>query len=152
MALMPSKKPGDRAIRYLSLLASALIVGCSASQLPLGEVEGTVLLDGQPLANAIVEFQPEGPLGKGRPSVGETGPDGKYKLRFSNNLTGAVAGKHKVMITTFSPTGDGKFKERVPPIYNTSTTLIREVQRDPNWHDFDLRTSNTTGESLADGE
>lgn len=119
------------------LVAASLVVGCGQTSEPLAQVEGTILLDGRPLPNAIVEFQPEG---KGRPSVGETGPDGKYKLRYSKNQAGARIGSHKVMITTFSPSGDGKFRERVPAIYNSATTLIRQVEGSSNWLDFDLQT------------
>jgi len=135
-----------------SLLALTMIVGCGKSDVPLSKVEGTVLLDGRPLANAIVEFQPDGPVGKVRPSIGETGPDGKYKLRFSRDRWGAVVGSHKVQITTFSPSGDGRFKERVPATYNVASTLRRTVERQANWLDFDLQSNSTAGTSLAAGE
>ncbi len=125
----------------LWLLSAALLVGCGKSDLPLAQVEGTILLDGQPLANATVEFQPADGKAKGRPSIGETGPDGKYKLRFSKEKWGAAVGRHKVMISTFSPEGDGKFRERVPAVYNSSTTLVREVEKNKNWLDFDLQTN-----------
>lgn len=126
---------------FALLPLAALVIGCGQSEVPLSHVEGIVLLDGQPLPNAIVEFQPEDPSGKLRPSIGETGPDGKYKLRHTKHRHGAVRGKHKVMITTFSPSGDGRFKERVPAIYNSGSTLIREVKDSANWHDFDLQSS-----------
>ena len=125
----------------LWFLAAALLVGCGKSDIPLAQVEGTILLDGRPLANATVEFQPAEGTAKGRPSIGETGPDGKYKLRFTKDQWGAPVGRHKVMITTFSPTGDGKFRERVPAVYNSSTTLVREVEKNQNWLDFDLQTN-----------
>lgn len=141
-----------RDIVKLWLLPLALVVGCSRSELPLAHVEGTVLLDGQPLANATVEFQLDGPKGKGRPSIGETGPDGKYRLRFSRDHWGAVVGKHKVLITTFSPDGNGKFRERVPAVYNTSTSLVREVGQPANWLDFDLQTNAGFAQTLAVGE
>lgn len=142
----------SRYIASVSLLGAAMVIGCGKSDVPLAHVEGTVLLDGQPLANAIVEFQPEGPVGKVRPSIGETGPDGKYKLRFSRDRWGAVVGNHKVLITTFSPSGDGRFKERVPATYNSATTLQRTVERQSNWLDFDLQSNNPAGTSLVAGE
>lgn len=142
----------SRYIASVSLLGAAMMIGCGKSEVPLAHVEGTILLDGQPLANAIVEFQPEGPVGKVRPSIGETGPDGKYKLRFSRDRWGAVVGNHKVLITTFSPSGDGKFKERVPATYNSATTLRRTVERQSNWLDFDLQTQGSQGPTLAAGE
>lgn len=126
---------------FALLPLTALLIGCGGAEIPLSHVEGVVLLDGQPLPNAIVEFQPDDQSGKLRPSIGETGPDGKYKLRHSKHKHGAVRGKHKVMITTFSPSGDGRFKERVPAIYNSGSTLTREVQASANWHDFDLQSS-----------
>lgn len=141
-----------RYIAGVSLLGAAMVIGCGKSDVPLAHVEGTVMLDGQPLANAIVEFQPEGPVGKVRPSIGETGPDGKYKLRFSRDRWGAVVGNHKVLITTFSPSGDGRFKERVPAAYNSATTLQRTVARQSNWLDFDLQSNNPAGTSLVAGE
>lgn len=134
------------------LLGAAMIIGCGKSDVPLAYVEGTVLLDGQPLPNAIVEFQPDGPVGKVRPSIGETGSDGKYKLRFSRDRWGAIVGDHKVLITTFSPSGDGRFKERVPATYNAATTLRRTVERKTNWLDFDLQSNSPAGTSLASGE
>jgi hypothetical protein len=135
------------------LFTSVVMIGCGGgADLPLGQVEGTILLDGAPLPNAIVEFQPAGSTGAGRPSVGETGPDGKYKLRFAKNQWGAVVGQHKVRITTFSPDGDGGFRERVPAAYNSHSNLVRDVQGQGNWIDFDLQSAATTGSSLAAGE
>lgn len=122
-------------------LAAALLIGCGKSDIPLAQVEGTIILDGAPLANATVEFQPADGKAKGRPSIGETGPDGKYKLRFSKDQWGAAVGRHKVMITTFSPEGDGKFRDRVPAIYNSHTTLVREVEKKQNWLDFNLQSN-----------
>lgn len=133
----------------LGLLTTVLVVGCSSSGVSLSTVEGVVLLDGQPLPNAIIEFQPDDRTGKVRPSIGETGPDGKYRLRYSKHQHGAVVGKHKVLITTFSPSGDGRFKERVPAAYNTSTTLVREVERSANWVDFDLQSNASPQQTLA---
>lgn len=144
--------PSSRWFTGSWLLAIALAVGCSKGGLPLAQVEGVVLLDGHPLANAIVEFQPEGGAARGRPSIGETGADGKYKLRFSRDQWGAAIGRHKVLITTYSPSGDGWFKERVPAAYNSNTTLVRDVEGRQNWLDFDLQTTAPQGPTLAVGE
>ena len=133
------------------ILMAVLAVGCGKSGEQLADVEGVVLLDGRPLANATVEFQPAGPASKGRPSIGETGVDGRYKLRFSKVRWGAIVGRHKVLVTTFSPTGDGKFKERVPDVYNTNTSLLRDVEQSSNWLDFNLQ-SNAGPQTLASGE
>ncbi|MBC8113996.1 MAG: carboxypeptidase regulatory-like domain-containing protein [Candidatus Saccharimonas sp.] len=132
-----------RGTRFGACLLALVIAGCSKTGPQLALVEGTVLLDGQPLQNAEVEFQPA----KGSPSIGSTGVDGKYKLRFSRDKWGAEVGKHKVQITTFSPEGEGKFKERVPARYNTATELSFEVLPGPNWRDFDLRTEAQTAQN-----
>lgn len=118
----------------------SLVAGCSRGP-ELAEVEGVVLLDGVPLENAVLEFQPQEQSSGSRPSIGETGPGGRYKLRYSRERTGAIIGRHKVLITTYSPSGDGKFKERIPTIYNSNSTLVREITAPANWLDFDLRSA-----------
>ena len=128
--------------RFGACILALWIAGCTKAGPQLALVEGTVLLDGQPLPNAEVEFQPE----KGRPSIGATDADGKYKLRFSRDKWGAQVGKHKVQITTFSPEGEGKFKERIPARYNKATELSIEVKTGPNWRDFDLRSDSQTAQ------
>lgn len=55
---------------------------------------GTVLYNGQPLANADVVFIPED---KGPSSIGQTAADGKFSLS-ANGRPGAMVSKHQVSI------------------------------------------------------
>lgn len=131
--------------RHSALLLSACLLatgvcGCGTRD-GLGEVTGTVTLDGQPLAGAAVEFIPE----KGKVSYGRTDDSGHYSMMFSRTATGAVVGKNKVRITTYELTdrGDGKIEaspERVPTKYNSATELEVDVTGNGDTFDFDLKT------------
>ena len=83
----------------LSALAIACCVGCGggpADQPDLADVSGTVTLDGKPLANAMVQFSPDG---KGRPSTGTTSSDGSYTLQYTADDSGAKIGGHSVTVS-----------------------------------------------------
>lgn len=108
----------------------------------LGKVAGTIKLDGEPLPGATVEFQPI--AAEGSPSTAVTGTDGRYELMFLAGKPGAMVGKHKVRITTYQqlssqdPGGPGEVPEKLPPQYNSETTLEKEVNSGRNTIDFDL--------------
>lgn len=107
-------------------------------------VSGTVLVDGKPMANLAVVFQPIGSKANenpGRGSYGTTDSNGKYTL-FVDGASGAVVGKHKVAIftnlskdqltSTPADTGstDGEepaSAEIIPPKYNDMTELTFDV-------------------------
>jgi len=120
------------------------LCGCSGSDAPsLGQVSGTITLDGKPLDHAEVLFQPE----KGRASLGETDGEGNYELAYTGTSSGALLGPHKVVITTardaFSDeSGAGNDRaarpEILPARYNSKTTLTAEVEQGSNQIDFTL--------------
>src|SRR5215470_13236777 len=93
--------------RLLPLLAALAVgaVGCGNDQ--VAPVSGRVTLDGQPLANAAVTFQPVRTEGKGNPGPGSGGftdADGRYTLKVTGTeARGAVVGKHKVTISLVPP-------------------------------------------------
>lgn len=125
------------------VLGLAALSGCGSDLPPLGEVEGTVTLDGQPLPDAMVFFTPEG---GGRSSTGFTDASGRYTLSFTGNEPGAVVGNHKVRITTGTPPeldDSGKEiagkPERVPEQY--SEGIAQEVKAGKQTIDFALTTS-----------
>lgn len=103
-------------------------------QAELGKVSGTVTLDGKPLPNATVTFQPE----TGRPSVGVTDVAGSFVLRYTAKTEGAQCGKHRVMITTKRGAKGGK--ELIPAQYNEKTSLAVEIESGENQIDFDLKS------------
>jgi hypothetical protein len=110
----------------------------------LGEVEGTVTLDGQPLADARISFYPqEG----GRSSEAVTDASGRYVLQYSGEAGGAKVGTHKVSISTFEESrqeDDGSkipgVPEKVPAKYNTESTLTQEVKSGKQTIDFALES------------
>ena len=149
------------ALPFMLLLA---IAGCSGDP-PTGAVTGTVILDGDPLPNAIVTFTP---LAGGRSTIGTTDTTGTYTLGFRGS-TGAPLGDHKVSIISGSDGSDATnlgevssdseayerqamgsgsasydsaaTQELIPAEYNTNTTLTRTVEPGQNVFDFDLKSN-----------
>lgn len=84
--------------RGACLLASSAvclaIAGCGA-QMKVAPVTGTVTLDGQPLEQVSVLFQPD----NGRPSFGVTDKQGKYQLAYNRGQGGAEVGECTVKVT-----------------------------------------------------
>jgi hypothetical protein len=116
--------------------------GCgNRSDVDLSQVVGTVTLDGQPLAGAVVSFSPDG----GRPSTSVTKSDGTYELVYSYDKKGALVGQHIVHITTadgVDESGRSRQKEILPARYHSRTELTAVVEpRRKNVIDFAL-TSN----------
>ncbi|WP_232100768.1 Ig-like domain-containing protein [Gimesia fumaroli] len=110
---------------------------------PLGQVSGTVTLDGQPLEQAQVTFQPE----NGRASIGETDSEGNYELSYTGTTSGALLGAHQVVIISAveaysDESGEGKDRkarpELLPAKYNSKTTLKADVKSGSNQIDFPL--------------
>ena len=120
------------------LIAVLLAAGCGGGGVELGDVSGRVTLDGKPLPNALVRFQPEK---GGRSAQGITDADGRYKLNYSARDTGALAGKSKVLITTGSLEDSSRRSEKVPKKYNDETELTAEVTSGDNAINFDLRSN-----------
>src|SRR5262245_3726367 len=86
-------------------VAAALVLapGCSASK--FAPVSGKVTMNGKPLANATVAFNPipaEGSIESGPTSVGTTNQSGEFTLRATLKQTGAMVGKHRVTISAMS--------------------------------------------------
>lgn len=118
----------------LAAAALFLAAGCSRSDRPsLGSVSGTVTLDGQPLANALVMFTPEGP---GRTSLGTTDAEGRYALAYLRDIVGANLGRHYVRITTATEQNGGR--EILPLKYHAASTLSADVSAGSNTIDFSL--------------
>ncbi len=131
------------ALFCLLALLAAPWTGCGGGgdHPPLGQVSGLVTLNGQPLADADVTFQPEGP---GRASIGTTDSEGRYELIYLNDVHGALIGPSRVMITTArSGADDGSspaVPEKLPPRYHEQSTERVEVVAGKNTFDFDLNS------------
>ena len=122
-------------LRGLALAATFVLgcIGCGQGDRPdLGTVEGVVTLDGKPLADAIVQFDP----GTVRGSTGMTDTTGHYELTYIRDTKGAAIGKHTVRISTQTETKP----ETLLPRYNAKTELTATVQPGPNEIDFELKS------------
>lgn len=147
----------------LTCLALLLQCGCGGSDLPeLGYVEGYVKLDGKPLPNVVLTFQPD----KARPSYGRTDEDGWYELIYTDDNPGAVIGNHIVRISSADAAGgaedDGSYEEnyedggsyedgeqpeesrgeKIPRKYNRDSELARDVKAGDNEFNFDLTSGD----------
>jgi hypothetical protein len=110
---------------FFCFLAISLLAGCEGQTVV--PVSGRITLDGQPLANVVVLFEPLGSDNPGLGSVGKTDSDGRFVLRqIQPDRPGALVGNHRVRIRT-APSGVGREdaveKERLPAIiYNSEST------------------------------
>jgi hypothetical protein len=132
----------------LPLLAVGMLLfsGCSQSE---PSVRGTVLVDGEPLANGSIHFFPvddKGAIANGRgPGSGTIIKEGTYEIPKGNGLT---VGRYLVKIQGVRPTPKPGLDpvlrtnhiheevSAVPPEYNQKSTLIREVQAGLSIIDF----------------
>jgi hypothetical protein len=103
-------------------LLLAIAGGCGGGT-AIVPVSGRVTLGGQPLAGAVVTFQPVRDAGGATlhitGSVGKTNSDGRFELRLIEpNKAGAAVGQHRVTISTATsdPANDAQLPtgERVP--------------------------------------
>lgn len=125
----------------LLLLTIVAITGCGTSTPGLSKVTGTVTLDGQPLADASVAFNPHI---SGMSSSGRTDTNGRFTLQFSSKHNGAMVGSYKVMIMKErQPADNEKIRDPrqlqlIPFKYSYDTTLTAEVKEGSNTIDFPL--------------
>jgi hypothetical protein len=86
-----------RRLTSLTLLAAGLAItaGCGDGGPKLVPVEGRVTLDGKPVKEMLINFQPVGNT-HGTGANGMTDADGKFTLIDSRGGTGAYAGEYKV--------------------------------------------------------
>jgi len=98
LAMVPNFHDKIRVCLLFLLLGSfALLAGCGPKN-PWGDVypvEGTVTFDGDPASRLEVTFTPE----QGRPSVGGTDDNGKFKMEYTIRQSGVQAGKSRVMLS-----------------------------------------------------
>ena len=117
------------------LLLAVVASGCGGSDVELGEVTGTVYLDGKPLPRAAVVFVPVKP---GRSAIGGTDENGIYQMTYTPSASGALVGEVMVEIRTGSPDNPKEFPERVPSKYNNRSELKAVVEPGNNVLDFHL--------------
>lgn len=130
------------------VLGSLLLAGCGGSKYETAQVSGTVRMNGKPLPNAAMTFQP---VGGGMASVGVTDQDGRYTLEFyDSGQSGAVVANHRVVIRTHrrsntedtsSDISNPNLRDPIPQRYNDNTELTMEVPAEgTDSADFDLKS------------
>ena len=152
--------------KVLGLLTAPLLVfavqyylqsGPPEGQPDLGFVGGTVTLDGDPLAEVSVTFEPD----EGRPSNATTDENGYYELQYTARSQGARLGRHTVRIAEPPPMPDptqpvqeppAGARERpataattqqsggIPQTYNLNSSLTATVKTGSNTFDFELKS------------
>lgn len=130
------------------VLLLLVLSGCAPSGIPEGPapvpVDGTVTLDGQPLAGASVMF--------GQAAFGETDANGHYQLSASGGKKGCPPGDYQVVVEKWvmpdgSPYKSGEMspmdagaKQEIPAKYTSmeSTELKASVPAAGGTFNFDL--------------
>jgi hypothetical protein len=126
----------------LCLLVGAMLFasgGCDRGP-KLQPVTGIVFLDGKPLAEASVKFEP---TSKGQESgVGGTDADGRFRLR-TRKLTGIPFGSYRVGISkvVWLP-GKNEGTWRSPQKYGDPAASGLTAEVTPEKHDFEFKLSS----------
>lgn len=136
------------------LLLAVTCLGCRPGGPEIAFVEGKIIMDGKPLANATVVFIPE----NGRPAGATTDSEGYYVLNFTEGREGAIPGKNSVRITTLrdaDETPDGKpipgSPETIPMKYNIQSELEFTVEPGKkNIANFDLKSGGPVAIAAPD--
>jgi hypothetical protein len=120
---LPSGVLGSRCPVCAALVAVlCLVSGCGRSGPELGRVSGKVTLDGKPVPNAFITFEPQF---QGRPSTTKSDKNGNYELQFNPTQSGALVGKHHVRVSTEDQTSDGRnIPELIPEAYRGANGFI----------------------------
>lgn len=121
----------------MACLLTSLGCGGGTDDTPqLGEVNGSVTLDGSPVPNATVSFHP---LDGGRTSTAVTDEAGMYSLTYNGTVKGAKVGQHEVAVSTFEEADDEEGanspgrKEVVPAKYASFPSQLKvEVKAGEN--------------------
>jgi hypothetical protein len=119
------------------------VVGCGPSLVP---VEGTITLDGKPLAGATVGMELIGGEKDFRLFSGETDANGRYIIKpFERDRAGALAGEYHVMITSVkAPPGANEMTvlppEPVPPEYQNGSKTLTVPEGGTTDADFAINT------------
>lgn len=133
------------AVRF-SLATLIIAAGCGKSS-NVVPVSGRVTMDGRPLAEARITFQPAGDWQNPYPgpgSYGVTDSDGKYSLQLiDSGRPGAVVGKHRVTITpkeAAQTSSDAEYYQKLSPSQRPQTVEFEVPPGGTNSANFDLQS------------
>lgn len=125
------------------LLAAVNFVGCKSSDFDISPVSGRVTLNGDPLPNARLVFNPrakEGSVRAGPDSFGKTDENGEFRLKTIDSFDGAVVTTHRVFIRTIEFSDDENVSEDAPP---TRKELLPGRYHDRTELTFDVPATGT---------
>lgn len=135
--------------RFAVVIGLVVLTGCTGPE-QRGEVEGTVRVNGQPLANVVVAFVADGDQGrKATRSVGQTDAQGHYRLRAEDGRDGVRVGAYRVVIEDLAVqsaprAGDGTVLVKPAPRFAPRfgdllrTPLRKQVETGAQTLDLDL--------------
>jgi hypothetical protein len=146
-----------RSLTACAALAAALAfgaAGCGGGK-PWAvndQVEGSVTLDGAPLANVFVQFVPDvDPKVQAPTASGYTDEKGRYALAFDGQKPGAVVGKNYVVVVRGRAGGAGDDRDPqgrqapagagVPDVYAVAAKTPLTVVVTADRHTYDLSLS-----------
>jgi hypothetical protein len=136
--LANSRLISPRCLALAACVSTTCLLGCGGGPAPV-PVEGTVSLDGQPLANAVVTFDPR--AAARTVYQGVTDEAGHYALQeLHGSSAGAPAGNYRVTITTARPLTEGKVDEST----KYSPEIVPTRYRDGSVA-FEVPAAGTTG-------
>ena len=142
--LLFSKDPSLKYFFYIIPIITtiAITTGCSKGP-PMGEVSGTVTVNGTPAKTGSISFFP---LDRKSVTSGAAIQDGKYMAKVPLGAVkveirvSKVIGRKRIYNTPNSPIQD-ILQEVLPPKYNDQTELELDVQAGKNQKDYHLKTS-----------
>ena len=118
--------------------AFTLVSGCSGSsdQPEVGEVSGTVTLDGKPVAGVNVVFKPD----LGRAAAGNTDAEGRYTLQYLEGVEGTKLGPNTV---SFDWPPGATNAVGIPAKYNGDAAFKFDVKSGSNTFDLKMESDGS---------
>ena len=125
---------------FLLFAICAIGIGCHRATSNVAPVTGVILLNGMP-ARASITAQIINAAGRpdGRPSTGDTQPDGSFLLQYNEESSGVLAGPQLVTISVFPherAEGEFDFNQRFQPVKVVKFTRNVELGRTNTWKFF----------------
>jgi hypothetical protein len=136
-------------LRFVWTACLISLAGCDSDLAP---VSGRVTLDGQPLAGAVVTFQPktgrDSTADVATGSVGRTDEEGRYTLRLIRpDKHGAVVGEHSVTISALKGGSDEApaTGPKLPKAWSDGSKRFKVAARGTTDANFEITSATKAG-------
>ena len=121
---------------YILMFTALLLTGCFQSGPKLGEVTGTVTLDGTPVSQADISFMP---TKGGRTAMAQTDDQGNYTLIYSMKAYGGEVGENLVRVSKLTAPKPGANEvQSIPARYNEQSELTFTIKPGSNTYNIEL--------------